>query len=45
LQNAARECVEIIERDRSVPQARRGTAFALALRPWDYSGFAEFERE
>jgi transcriptional regulator with XRE-family HTH domain len=45
LQNASRECVEIIERDRSVEQARRGTAFVLALRPWDYSGFAQFERD
>ncbi len=45
LQNASRECVEIIERDRGVEQARRGAAFALALRPWDYSGFAQFERD
>jgi hypothetical protein len=45
LQNAARECVEIVERGRGVEQARRGAAFALALRPWDYSGFREFERE
>ena len=45
LQSAARECVEIIERDRGIAQARRGAAFALALRPWNYSGFAEFERD
>jgi len=45
LQNAARECVEIIERDRSAEQAKRGAAFALALRPWNYSGFAEFSRD
>jgi transcriptional regulator with XRE-family HTH domain len=45
LQTASRECVEIIERDRTVGQARRGAAFALALRPWDYSGFAQFERD
>ena len=45
LQNAARECVEIFERDRAGHHARRGAAFALALRPWNYSGFSEFERE
>ncbi len=45
LQNAARECVEIIERDRSAPQSRRGAAFVLALRPWNYSGFDEFDRQ
>jgi transcriptional regulator with XRE-family HTH domain len=44
LQNASRECVEIVERDRAVDQTRRGAAFALALRPWYYSGFSEFER-
>lgn len=44
LQNAARECLELIERDRSSPQTRRGVAFALALRPWAYSGFKQFER-
>ncbi len=44
LQNASRECVEIVERDRSVDRTRRGAAFALALRPWYYSGFSEFER-
>jgi hypothetical protein len=46
LQNAARECVEIIERDRgSPPHEQRGTAFVLALRPWNFSGFAQFERK
>jgi AcrR family transcriptional regulator len=45
LQNAARECVEIIERDRAAPQSRRGAAFVLALRPWNYSGFDEFDRQ
>jgi transcriptional regulator with XRE-family HTH domain len=43
-QNAARELMELIEQDRSPPAARIGTAFVLALRPWAYSGFAEFER-
>ncbi len=43
-QNAARECMELIERDRSAPQGRIGAAFVLALRPWAYSGFAQFER-
>jgi hypothetical protein len=43
-QNAARECMELIERDRSPPQTRIGAALVLALRPWAYSGFAQFER-
>jgi hypothetical protein len=43
-QNAARECMELIERDRSPLRARVGAAFVLALRPWAYSGFAQFER-
>jgi transcriptional regulator with XRE-family HTH domain len=43
-QNAARECMELIDQDRSAPQARIGAAFVLALRPWRYSGFAQFER-
>lgn len=44
LRNAARECIDIIERDDSLPEARRGTAFLLAARPWQYSGFVEFLR-
>jgi len=44
LQNAARECADVIEGDRSAPEARRGAAYALALRPWNYSGFAQYER-
>ena len=43
-QSAARECMEVIEQDRSPLRARVGTAFVLALRPWAYSGFAQFER-
>lgn len=45
LQNAARECMELIERERAAPEARHGAAFVLALRPWGYSGFRPFERE
>jgi AcrR family transcriptional regulator len=45
VRNAARECMELIERDRSVPQARCGIGLALALRPWAYSGFKQFERQ
>lgn len=45
LQGAARECAEIIERDRSSSQARFGAAFVLALRPWNYSGFKQFDRD
>jgi hypothetical protein len=44
LQNAARECAEVIEADRAAPDERRGAAYALALRPWNYSGFAQYER-
>ena len=44
LQNAARECMELIERERAAPEARHGAAFVLALRPWGYSGFRPFER-
>jgi hypothetical protein len=44
LQQAARECMEIVERDRVEPQQRRGAAFVLALRPWEYAGFAQLRR-
>ncbi|HEV2700748.1 MAG TPA: hypothetical protein VGV09_03895, partial [Steroidobacteraceae bacterium] len=45
LQGAARECAEIIERDRSGTKERFGAAYVLALRPWNYSGFRQFDRE
>jgi len=45
LQHAARECLELIERDRSPREQRDGAAFVLALRPWTYSGFRDFLRE
>jgi Cro/C1-type helix-turn-helix DNA-binding protein len=44
LRNAARECIDIIERDDSPPEARHGSAFLLAARAWRYSGFVEFLR-
>jgi hypothetical protein len=44
LRNASRECAEIIERDRSTTQIRKGAAFVLAVRPWNYSGFSQFDR-
>jgi hypothetical protein len=44
LQAASRECMQIFEQDRSAPQERRGCAFVLALRPWTYSGFSQFDR-
>ena len=44
LQNSARECMALIEQDRSAPDQRVGAAFVLALRPWSYTGFAQFER-
>ena len=37
-------CAEIIERDRGPREHRHGAAFVLALRPWNYSGFKQFER-
>ena len=43
--NAARECMELIEQDRSPYATRIGAAFVIALRPWSYTGFAEFERQ
>jgi transcriptional regulator with XRE-family HTH domain len=46
LQNAVRECTEIMDRDRAVPLAERaGAAFLVALRPWQYSGFSQFIRK
>jgi DNA-binding Xre family transcriptional regulator len=45
LQSCARSCVEIMDRDRMVPTKKRsGAALVLALRPWAYSGFAEYLR-
>jgi DNA-binding Xre family transcriptional regulator len=44
LRNTARHCAEIIERDRGPRENRHGAAFLLALRPWVYSGFGQFER-
>ncbi len=45
LRNASRECVEIEEGDRVPWETRHGTAFVLAVRPWNYSGFAQFDRQ
>jgi AcrR family transcriptional regulator len=45
LQHAARQCIEIMEADQSPPEARNGSAFVLALRPWQYSGFQQFSRD
>jgi AcrR family transcriptional regulator len=44
LQSAARECMELIERERAPLEQRNGAAFVLALRPWGYSGFRPFEQ-
>ena len=44
LRSAARQCAEILDRDRAPRDSRHGAAFVLALRPWKYSGFREFER-
>jgi transcriptional regulator with XRE-family HTH domain len=45
LRNASRECVEIVEGDRGEWDSRNGAAFVLAVRPWKYSGFAQFDRK
>jgi hypothetical protein len=45
LQGTARECMELIEHDRSLPAERNGAAFVLAMRPWEYSGFEQFRRD
>jgi Cro/C1-type HTH DNA-binding domain len=43
--NASRQCAEILERDRGPRETRHSAAFLLALRPWKYSGFQQFERK
>jgi len=45
LRNASRECVEIVEGDRAPWESRHSTAFVLAVRPWKYSEFAQFNRD
>jgi hypothetical protein len=46
LQSCARTCVEIMYRDRMLPTTKRsGAALVLALRPWQYSGFAQYLRD
>jgi hypothetical protein len=45
LQKASRECMQIVERERSPREARHGVAFVLALRRWKYSGFSQFDRK
>jgi transcriptional regulator with XRE-family HTH domain len=45
LRNTARQCAEILDRERAPRNTRRGAAFVLALRPWKYSGFRQFERD
>jgi DNA-binding Xre family transcriptional regulator len=44
LQHAMRECMDIVENDRAAPHERRGAAFVLAMRPWEYSGFVNLRR-
>ena len=44
LRNAAGECAAIVDGERAADKTRRGTAFVLAMRPWNYSGFRQFER-
>jgi len=35
----------IIERDRAGSEERRSAAYVLALRPWKYCVFAQFDRD
>jgi hypothetical protein len=43
MQHAYRECMEVAERDRG-SKDQFGVAFVLAMRPWEYSGFAQMRR-
>jgi hypothetical protein len=43
MQHAYRECMEVTERDRG-SKDQFGVAFVLAMRPWEYSGFAQMRR-
>jgi hypothetical protein len=45
LQLCARDGLELIERDQALAQPRQGTAFLLAMRPWQYSGFVQLRRK
>jgi transcriptional regulator with XRE-family HTH domain len=45
MRNAARDCAEIVDRDRTAVAPRSGVAVLLALRPWRYSGFTQFLRD
>jgi transcriptional regulator with XRE-family HTH domain len=45
LRNASRECVDIVEGERAPWESRHATAFVLAVRPWNYSEFAQFNRD
>src|SRR5258708_24687995 len=45
LRAASRDPADIIERDRLTTQPRKGGAFVVAVRPWHFSGFAQFNRE
>lgn len=42
IENTIRECMDIVDTDRTAPHERRGTAFVLAIRPWEFSGFVEY---
>ncbi len=45
LRQTLRECVELSERDARVPlPQRRGAAFVLAVRPWQFTGFDALKR-
>src|ERR1700677_1227574 len=44
LKGAVRQCADVIDQDRGPRVDRRGAAYVLALRQWNYSGFKQFER-
>ena len=44
LQRAARDCMDVIERDKVIPARRASAAFVIGVRPWTYSGFDKLRR-
>lgn len=44
LRTAARECTVILDGEKAPREQRHGTAFVIAMRRWNYSGFKPFER-
>lgn len=45
LRAAARDCTALVDQERAAADTTRGAAFVLALRPWRFKGFRQFERD